>query len=149
MKIRQALATDINAWAQLRAVLWPDATEDHKNEINDYFNGSSNHIVMVYLAEIKPEVIGFVELNLRHYAEGSLSHPVPYLEGCYIKPQHQGQGYGKRLIQQAEQWALSKGFSEIASDADMNNHRSIQMHKKLGFKEVDRMVCFLKPLKTS
>ena len=49
----------------------------------------------------------------------------------------------------AEEWALSLGFDELASDAQINNEQSISMHSHLGFKEVDRMVCFLKQLETA
>lgn len=46
----------------------------------------------------------------------------------------------------AEKWALSLDYSELASDAEVENERSISMHSHFGFKEVERIVCFLKKL---
>ena len=41
---------------------------------------------------------------------------------------------------------MESGFNELGSDAEIDNINSIEAHKKLGFKEVKRVVCFLKKL---
>lgn len=51
-------------------------------------------IVQAYVAEFGSEVIGFMELNIRNFAEGSRKPKVPYVEAWYIKPEYQGKGYG-------------------------------------------------------
>ncbi|MEJ2621755.1 MAG: GNAT family N-acetyltransferase [Candidatus Thiodiazotropha sp.] len=61
-------------------------------------------------------------------------------------PEFHGKGYGKQLIQKAENWVLNNGFTELASDTQVANKRSISVHKHLGFTETDRIVCFLKQL---
>ncbi len=147
MVIRQATAADMTQWSELRSALWPDSDDNHVTELTNYFAGTSTDIVITYLAEVDAEVIGFIELNIRNFAEGSRNPRVPYVEGWYIKPQYQGQGYGSRLMQQAEKWALGHGYSELASDAEIDNHHSISLHKRLGFRETERTVCFLKNLK--
>jgi hypothetical protein len=38
------------------------------------------------------------------------------------------------------------GYSEIASDAEIQNSRSIRLHSRLGFREVSRTVHFVKTL---
>ena len=50
------------------------------------------------------------------------------------------------LMKAAEQWAQEKGFSELASDTETSNLKSIAIHKQLGFEETERVVCFLKQL---
>lgn len=47
----------------------------------------------------------------------------------------------------AEMWALEKGFAELASDTEITNKNSIEIHKHLGFKEIERVVCFIKKIK--
>ena len=71
---------------------------------------------------------------------------MPYLEAWYVKPEFQGLGYGRELMRHAEDWAREGGFDELASDSEIGNTRSIEMHKHLGFEEVERVVCFLKRL---
>ena len=89
---------------------------------------------------------GFLELNVRNYAEGSRANRVPYIEGWFVTADLRGRGHGKQLIETAEQWALKNGYNELASDAELENEASIAAHKALGFTEVDRVVCFIKQL---
>ena len=93
-------------------------------------------------------VIGFAEISLRHdHVDGASICPVPYLEGWFVEAAFRGQGVGCSLIAAVEKWALEKGYTELASDAELHNSVSIRLHKQLGFREVDRNVTFLKSLK--
>ncbi|SMF56618.1 aminoglycoside 6'-N-acetyltransferase I [Alteromonadaceae bacterium Bs31] len=131
----------------MRTSLWPDTEDCHLAEIDEYFGGRSIDIQQAYVAELEGAIIGFLELNIRNFAEGSRKPKVPYVEAWYVKPHYQNSGYGRQLMLRAEQWALSLGYSQLASDTTIENERSIAMHKNLGFKETERVVCFLKSLK--
>ena len=131
----------------MRSQLWPDSKDDHPAELEEYFSGSSIDIVQAYVVEDESEsAVAFIELNLRNFAEGSRSSRVPYVEGWFVRQDYRGQGWGKRLMEKAEQWALEQGSSELASDTELVNTRSIAMHRALGFEETERVVCFLKKL---
>ena len=147
MKIREAKQSDLPAWSRLRTELWPDTPDQHVSELKAYFAGESIDITQSFVLENpKDEVVGFIELNIRNFAEGSRNPNVPYVEGWWVDPSYQGKGHGKALMQRAEQWALALGFNELASDAEIENHKSISIHKQLGFSETERVVCFLKQL---
>ena len=147
MIVRTVEIKDLDQWAKLRNQLWPDSIETHRSELKDYFIGRSNDIAKVFVAETeKNQVVGFIELNLRNFAEGSTARLVPYIEGWFIEESYQNRGLGKSLIHKAEQWAKEGGFNELASDTEIENEKSIAIHNKLGFKEVERVVCFLKKL---
>lgn len=87
------------------------------------------------------------EVGLREFAEGISSSPVAFVEGWFIIPEQRRRGLGKALLDAAERWAVSRGCHELGSDTQASNHPSIDIHKHLGFKEVERLVCFLKRLK--
>jgi len=53
---------------------------------------------------------------------------------------------GGMLMSAAENWAISRGYNELGSDTEANNGLSIQAHARLGFEEVERLVCFLKQI---
>lgn len=74
------------------------------------------------------------------------THPVAYLEGWYVDPDVRRSGLGRRLLHAAERWAGANGFTEMASDAELHNAVSLRAHRALGFDEVERQVCFRKPL---
>jgi aminoglycoside 6'-N-acetyltransferase I len=131
----------------MRRVLWPDAPGDHEKEIDAFLANRSALIRAVFVCEDDARsVIGFLELSLRNYAEGSPHPAVPYIEGWYVDPGYRGRGAGAALIAAAERWAREQGYSELASDAEIDNDASIAAHRALGFEVRDRIVCFLKRL---
>ena len=147
MDIRLIQRSDRDDWLLMRTALWPDSSDDHAREIDHYFTGTSPCIDQVYVCDIGDDTaVGFVELRIRNYAEGSNEIEVPYVEGWYVGPGFRRQGAGALLMAQAERWAKGLGYSEMASDAEIDNSRSIAAHLALGFEEVERAVCFLKKL---
>jgi aminoglycoside 6'-N-acetyltransferase I len=102
----------------------------------------------VFLAEDKDgRLIGFVEFSIRNdYVPGSMGGPTPYLEGWYVEEAMRGTGVGHLLLKTLEEWARGKGYKQLASDADINNTLSINVHIASGFREVEREVHFIKSL---
>jgi aminoglycoside 6'-N-acetyltransferase I len=148
MIIRPAAKNDRSEWSRLRTLLWPDTQDNHLREIDEYFDGASHDIVEVLVVDCDNEKLaGFIELNIRNFAEGSRQAKVAYVEGWYVDEAYRNRGIGSRLMKAAEQWAFKQGYFELASDTEIDNQYSIELHKKLGFKETDRVVCFLKKLK--
>ena len=43
--------------------------------------------------------------------------------------------------------SISKNCITLASDTAINNNDSIHFHRNVGFEEVNRIVCFIKPLR--
>ena len=148
MNIREAVKEDLQEWARMRTALWPDDMNVHIKELKAYFAGFSIDIVQAFVLEAdKGALVGFLELNIRNFAEGSRSARLPYVEGWFVDKSHRGKGNGKMLMARAEKWAIDKGYAELASDTEITNETSITIHKTLGFKEVERIVCLLKRLK--
>ena len=131
----------------MRNSLWPCSRDEHLDETDKYFSKGEIAIVEAFVLVRNDGTLGgFIELNLRNYAEGSQSTKVPYVEGWYVDTDLRGRGYGKQLMQAGETWAIENGFAELASDAVLDNSDSIAAHKALDFEEVERIVCFIKRL---
>jgi aminoglycoside 6'-N-acetyltransferase I len=101
----------------------------------------------VFVAE-RPDgtVCGYVEVGSRLYADGCATSPVGYIEAWYVDPDVRHSGYGRALLTAAETWARSRGYSEMASDALLDNTVSYEAHIRSGYFEVERIVQFRKPL---
>lgn len=142
IEIRPATAADREEWIAMRYELWPDCPrERHQLEIDQLFVGTG----VVALAWVSGAPAGFAEVSIRaDHVEGTSIAPIPYLEGWYVREAHRGAGVGRALIDFVEQWARSRGFSELASDAELENTLSIKLHAQLGFREVGRSVHFVK-----
>ena len=131
----------------MRSLLWPDSPQQHYEEIGEFFSNTSIDIVQVFVIErTESGLAGFIEINVRNFAEGSRSPKVPYIEAWFVDEDTREKGWGRKLMETAEHWALESGFNELGSDTEIGNYKSIEAHKKLGFKEVERVVCFLKEL---
>jgi aminoglycoside 6'-N-acetyltransferase I len=88
---------------------------------------------------------GFAELSIRREpVEGATTTPVAYLEGLFVLPPFRRSGLARQLIQASEQWAREQGCQELASDTELINKASISVHLACGFKEVERVVAFIK-----
>ena len=133
----------------MRAKLYSDPDPQ---EIDDWFDAAEGEgtplvgVAVLVADRGDGSLAGFVELGSRRYAEGCATTPVAYLEGWYVDPDVRRAGLGKRLLEAAEAWAKANGFSEIASDTELANDRSLKAHLALGFEEVERQICFRKSL---
>ncbi len=145
MVIRHLKPADWQEWLRMRQTLWDDTpVQKHETEMQDILN---NVDAPVFVAE-RPDgrLGGFVEGGLRKYAEGCDTSPVGYIESWYVDADLRRQGVGGALIRAMEAWARERGLREVASDTWMENETSIAAHKRLGYEEVERMVCFVKKL---
>ncbi len=147
MIIRHVQHTDQNEWARMRNTLWPDSVEAHFAEIEEFFRGTAPDIVSTFVMERSNEHLGgFIEINIRPFVPGSRQKNVPYIEGWYVDDDIRNMGYGKALMHEAEKWSREQGFSELGSDAAAVNERSIDVHRALGFSDVEHVIHFLKKL---
>jgi aminoglycoside 6'-N-acetyltransferase I len=93
------------------------------------------------------QCVAFAEAAIRHdYVNGCESTPVAFLEGIFVERAHRRKGIARALCAATEHWAVSQGCTEFASDADIGNTMSHQMHAALGFAETERVVFFRKSL---
>lgn len=143
--LRKMESADRDGWIRLRKAFWPDCPESrHELEMDQILCNDG----MVFMAESSSQgLVGFAEISLRRdHVEGSNTTPIPYLEGWYVDPVFRGQGIGKELMRSVEGFALQAGFTELASDTEIINVKSIEIHTHLGFKETGRTVHFIKSI---
>lgn len=148
MKVRPLEARDRQAWAAMRASLWPDEDADLMgHETLMHFSGRPLAEAVFICESVDGAACGFLELGLRPYAEGCDSSPVPFIEAWFVAPVARHKGAGRALVSAAEHWALLRNFTEIASDTQLANAQSQGAHAALGYEEVERLVTFRKSLR--
>lgn len=149
--IRPAEPSDQEQLAKLLHALWPESSlAEHAKELTEILAGRppSRMPLTILVAQLESnELAGFVEVGLRSCAEGcDPSRPTGYVEGWYVVEAHRRQGIGAALLAAAEDWARRQNCREIASDAQLHNQISQQVHMALGFEEVERSVNYRKAL---
>ena len=148
--IRHVKRSDLDEWSRMRVNLF---SSPDPQEMVDWFdaaeNGGTSRVGVAVIVADRGDgsLAGFVEIGSRSYAEGCETTPVAYVEGWYVDPDARRAGLGAQLLKATETWALEHGFSEIASDTELGNDVSRQVHIALGFEEVERQICFKKRLR--
>ena len=146
MRIRRAELGEIEDVAALAVQLFPDRDVDEV--FSDLILALTGRSAIVWLAEEDGQPIGYALCRLHHEdVKGTESKPVGYLEAVYVLPEHRRQGIGRRLVQVCETWTKDKkDCTELASDCRVTAPEALAFLTKLGFIEVDRIVCVNKRL---
>ncbi len=145
MRIVQADERHAEELAVLAQQLWPhQTTGEWTSEISMLLKNDRQVFFMV-MDNHKP--VGFAHCSVRvDYVEGTHTTPVAYLEGIYVDRAFRGNGLAGKLLQYCENWAKKKGCTEFASDCSLDNVSSYIFHKKMGFSEVQKIICFTKDI---
>ena len=146
MEYRKIKKEDFGEWLKMRKMLWPkDSEKELKKEMENIFS-SKRQEVFVCTAE-KGEYAGFMEVSIRNdYEVGSIARSIGYIEGIFVKKDYRKMGVAKKLVKLGEKWAKKKGCKEMGSDTNPQNKTSRAFHKKMGYKETDIIVQFLKKI---
>lgn len=143
--IRQCANNDQPDWLALRIALWPHCSRDeHLAEMAEMLRQPKKFIQFLACTE-SGDAIGLLEMSIRSdYVNGTEDGPVAFLEGLFVVPELREKGIARRLIRAAEIWAATHGYSELASDALLENEAAQAVHRALGFEETERVVYFRK-----
>jgi len=143
--VKRAAPGDAEQVASLALALWPD---HDPGEMQSEIAGSlAMSDTAFFLARRGEEAVGFAQCQLRHdYVEGTDTRPVGYLEGIYVEEAERRRGVARALLARCEAWARAKGCTMFASDCEWDNAQSLSFHMAVGFREANRIICFVKDL---
>ena len=143
MEIEQLSEKNLKNLIDLVLELWPGCEFDE--EFISYQDIINSENEVCFLAQENSTYVAFIHLSIRtNYVEGANDLPIAYIEAIYVNPNNQRLGFGNLLMKTAENWAKQKGYKQLGSDTEIYNSKSIDFHKKLGFEEANRVVCFIK-----
>lgn len=144
MTIEPLSEESLGAFTRLTLELWPECRYEEEYLNAEKLLRSTQDAVFLCKAP-DGEYIAFIQLSLRHdYVEGTNSTPVGYIEGIYVWPGYRKGGLARRLLETGEGWCREQGCTEMASDAEIGNAESHAFHRRMGYEEVNRVVCYRK-----
>lgn len=145
--IEPCASIEQRGWLALREMLWPHCSrEEHLEEMRSFLSDTERFTQFVCYSE-SGQPVGFVEASVRHdYVNGTSTSPVAFLEGIYVIPEFRRKGLASQLITAVTSWVQLRGCKELASDTPLDNEVSQAVHRALGFRETERIVCFVKSL---
>ena len=143
--VKRADITQLDTLTLLALALWPrHSYEEMAEELAAVMTSGE---AAFFLAWAGDRAVGFAQCQLRHdYVEGTDCSPVGYLEGIFVAEDHRGRGIARQLLRACESWAKEQGCRQFASDCQLDNAQSLDFHRKVGFAEANRIICFVKSL---
>ena len=145
MSIEKLQPETIPVLAELFCEMWPDLTISEEKVFCEKIYNST--IDECFLAKEGDAYVGFAYVRLRtDYVEGATETPTLYLEGIYVHSDFRKKGIASDLLQATIQWGRNQGCTELGSDTELTNLGSLQFHRKLGFAEANRVICFIRKI---
>jgi len=145
MRVRPYNDADWAEWLRMSVALFPEySADDLAKGMREFRTRRDAEVFVVERDDGSPA--GFVETGSRPYADGCDTSPVGFVEAWYVDPDVRRAGYGRTLLRAAEDWARGRGYTEMASDALLDNLISHAAHHRAGYEEVGRVVQFRKSL---
>ena len=151
MKTRLATKADAEAWLAMRMALWPDANEDElRLEVARYFVAHGEPLLphRVFVADDRWQdrrhagAVAAALCGWLRQLAGAVHRGVVRRAGRAARAASAARSCGRRSSGRCE-----NGYTEMASDALLENTISERAHAALGFEEVERAIRFRKTLK--
>ena len=144
---RKATINDAEIVTKLTLLLYNSNANTYESLFEENTNVLSNEKQAIFLAFNDKLAVGFAHCSIRYdYVEGTNGGNIGYLEGILVQPEYRLKKIASSLVELCNKWAKEKDCLEFASDCELINISSYNFHLKIGFKEANRIICFVKKL---
>jgi predicted N-acetyltransferase YhbS len=103
---------------------------------------NNQHIVYVAILE-SGDVIGWIH---GHICELVITSPQVMILGLIVDQNYRGQGIGRRLVQQIEQWSLEQDCRHILVRSNVIRKEAHRFYENIGFTNIKQSQVFSKVL---
>lgn len=140
------LSTDnAGAFTELSLQLWKENTYPETYAAWQQLISHRNHYCALAIHE--EQYAGFIHISIRHdYVEGADHPATAYLEAIYVLPEYRRLRIASQLLTAGISWAKTRGLTQLGADTATGNAISQAFHLQSGFKEVNRVVCYLREI---
>lgn len=126
---------------KLEKELWEEES------LEDLYDVTLNSKGKFFGAFYLDELVGFIFVSIRNdYVEGCNTSPAGYIEGIFVKEEYRKKGIAKKLLEHSYLYFKENNISEVGSDVLIDNINSQRFHEAVGFKEVEKIVCYVKKI---
>jgi GNAT superfamily N-acetyltransferase len=144
MKIRKASLEDIeiifSLWEELMIYhrshhpIFRYRKKEKKALMNELKNRMEQPETCLFLAEEGTQAIGFIFACFRKMSDAFYHYKKGYIAETVVSEKVRGQGVGKSLYQEAENWLIDLGADHIELQVSSANSGALEFWKNRGFK---------------
>ena len=127
--IRPAAAGDAPEIAELATQLGYPSTAEQIARRLEALRGAPDSAVLVAGAESGP-LLGWIHVSANRLVE---SDPDAEIRGLVVDEAARSGGIGRRLVEEAESWALRRGFGRISVRSNVIRDRAHRFYERLGY----------------
>lgn len=92
----------------------------------------ASHIeVLLAFVDDKPVGCGYARIEDARIYLNHRQHA--YLGFMYVVPEYRGKGINQKIMTSLQEWALSKGITELRLDVYIDNEAAVKAYEKAGF----------------
>lgn len=139
--IRKAKATD---YVELQKLSFEDLGYECDVElVKSRLENLDPNNECVFIAEVNSKVVGYVHIiifNTLYYRS------MANIQGMVVAKEHQRKGYGKELMNAAENWAREKGIEMIRLNSGFIRPEAHQFYRAIGYNNEKEQIRFMKEL---
>ncbi len=136
---------NLEVMLKMALVMWTETEYIDMKKAYECYLENPNHLLCIF--KLDEEFVAFAHFSVRgDYVEGSSTSPVGYIDSIFVKQSMRRHKIAQEMVAYGEKWAKENGCKEMGSDATLSNSQSIGFHEDYGYKEVDRLICFIKEI---
>jgi GNAT superfamily N-acetyltransferase len=129
MIVREADTKDAEALARLSGELgYPSSTDSTARRLAVLLGAPANGVFVAVAGD--GTVLGWIHVHARHLLE---SDPFAELGGLVVSSGHRGKGVGKRLLAEAENWAVHNGLNRMRIRSRSTRTDAHAFYEKAGY----------------
>lgn len=115
--------------------LWRSGQQMKQHDRQWYRTKMRSKNFRVYVAEHKDKIIGFFSGQIRPSSKALRYKYQGFINQAYLKPDYQGLGVGKKLLDEYITWFKSRKLNFVELHVDSRNIQGHKAWSKMGFKE--------------
>ena len=137
---------DFIPFLEMAKKLWKDFDRKDLEQLLMQTIESKKYRILIAKNQDK-RCVAFSIFSIRSdYVEGAVKSPTGYLEGIFVDSEFRKTGIAREFLRLGESWCKEKGCSQMGSDTWLTDIESRKFHKKVGFREEEEVVHFLKDI---
>ena len=98
----------------------------------------------IYVACVETGVAGWIDVRSTHYLQAG---PRAEIGGLVVAAEARGLGIGRRLVAEAERWALERGITQMVVRSRVDRERAHQFYLREGYSHSKTSAVFTKDLR--